>query len=255
MTNPDQAADTAWMREAFIDVQAELALKLRRAAQSIAHAGTQGGVTENHWIDVFCACLPKRYEVAAGFVIDCRGGRSDQIDLIVYDRHFTPTLLDQQQHRYVPAEAVYAVVEAKPHLDKNYLEYAGEKAASVRRLHRTSVQISHAGGTFPAKEPLPIVAGIVAPRSSWVDGLGESFRRHLPTAGLERLDCGCALDDGAFDLFDGTLQVQPASTALISFLFRLLAKLQSLGTVPAIDWRAYARVLDTVTDPQEALNT
>lgn len=243
MTGPEAVADMAWMREAFIDVQAELALKLKRAAQSIAHAGTQGGVTEDHWIEVLRAYLPKRYEVAAGFVIDSRGVRSQQIDLIVYDRHFTPTLLDQQQHRYVPAEAVYAVIEAKPHLDKNYLEYAGEKAASVRRLHRTSVQICHAGGTYPAKEPFPIVAGIVAPRSSWADGLGESFQRHLPVAGPERLDCGCALDDGAFDLFDGTLHLQPASTALISFLFRLLAKLQSLGTVPAIDWGAYARVL------------
>ena len=243
MTGPETVADMAWMREAFIDVQAELALKLKRAAQSIAHAGTQGGVTEDHWIEVLRAYLPKRYEVAAGFVIDSRGVRSQQIDLIVYDRHFTPTLLDQQQHRYVPAEAVYAVIEAKPHLDKNYLEYAGEKAASVRRLHRTSVQICHAGGTYPAKEPFPIVAGIVAPRSSWADGLGESFQRHLPVAGPERLDCGCALDDGAFDLFDGTLQLQPASTALIAFLFRLLAKLQSLGTVPAIDWGAYARVL------------
>ena len=243
MTGPEAVADMAWMREAFIDVQAELALKLKRAAQSIAHAGTQGGVTEDHWIEVLRAYLPKRYEVAAGFVIDSRGVRSQQIDLIVYDRHFTPTLLDQQQHRYVPAEAVYAVIEAKPHLDKNYLEYAGEKAASVRRLHRTSVQICHAGGTYPAQEPFPIVAGIVAPRSSWADGLGESFQRHLPVAGPERLDCGCALDDGAFDLFDGTLQLQPASTALIAFLFRLLAKLQSLGTVPAIDWGAYARVL------------
>ena len=243
MTGPEAVADMAWMREAFIDVQAELALKLKRAAQSIAHAGTQGGVTEDHWIEVLRAYLPKRYEVAAGFVIDSRGVRSQQIDLIVYDRHFTPTLLDQQQHRYVPAEAVYAVIEAKPHLDKNYLEYAGEKAASVRRLHRTSVQICHAGGTYPAKEPFPIVAGIVAPRSSWADGLGESFQRHLPVTGPERLDCGCALDDGAFDLFDGTLQLQPASTALIAFLFRLLAKLQSLGTVPAIDWGAYARVL------------
>ena len=243
MTGPEAVADMAWMREAFIDVQAELALKLKRAAQSIAHAGTQGGVTEDHWIEVLRAYLPKRYEVAAGFVIDSRGVRSQQIDLIVYDRHFTPTLLDQQQHRYVPAEAVYAVIEAKPHLDKNYLEYAGEKAASVRRLHRTSVQICHPGSTYPAKEPFPIVAGIVAPRSSWADGLGESFQRHLPVAGPERLDCGCALDDGAFDLFDGMLQLQPASTALIAFLFRLLAKLQSLGTVPAIDWGAYARVL------------
>ncbi len=241
----DKSADTAWMREAFVDVQAELELKLRRASQSIAHAGTQGSVNEDHWIEIFRSYLPKRYEVATGFVIDSRGSRSQQADVVVFDKHFTPTLLDQQNHRYVPAEAVYAVFECKPHIDKSYLEYAGDKAASVRKLHRTSVSISHAGGTFKPKEPFPIVAGILAPKSSWADGLGDTFKKNLPASTDERLDCGCALEDGAFDSFDGALKVAPREGALIFFLFRLLSKLQSLGSVPAIDWAAYAETLNT----------
>lgn len=236
---------TAWMRDAFTDVQAELALKLKRASQSIAHAGTQGAVVENHWIEVLRAYLPKRYEVASGIVIDSLGGRSRQVDIVVFDKHFTPTLLDQQQHRYIPAEAVYAVFESKPHIDKEYLEYAGANAAAVRRLHRTSVPVPHAGGVYKAKEPFPIVAGILAARADWADGLGESFRRHLPSDALHGLDCGCALAHGSFDTFDGGLMVRPPSGALLAFLFRLLAKLQSLGSVCAIDWSAYARVLES----------
>lgn len=243
MSEIPNVPDTSWMREAFLDVQAELRLKLKRAAQSIEHAGTQGGVTEDHWIEIFRSYLPKRYEVSAGFVIDSRGGRSQQMDIVIFDKHFTPTLLDQQQHRYIPAEAVYAVFESKPHIDKSYLEYAGEKAASVRKLHRTSIAIKHAGGTFPAKALFPITAGIVAPKSSWVDGLGDSFRKNLPPPGSEALDCGCALDDGAFDSFEGELRILPGEGALIHFLFRLLSKLQSLGTVPAIDWAAYAAII------------
>lgn len=235
-------ADTAWMREAFIDVQSELALKIKRASGSIAHPGTQGSVNEDHWIDVFRAYLPNRYEVATGFVIDSLGSRSDQMDLVIFDRHFTPTLLDQQKHRYIPAEAVYAVFECKPHFDKSYLEYAGQKAASVRKLHRTSVGIAHAGGTYAPKPPFPIIAGIVAPKASWADGLGKAFEKALP-AGDEILDCGCALEHGAFDTFEGGVKVAEADGALIYFLFRLLAKLQSLGTVPAIDWSAYAKVI------------
>ena len=235
--------DTAWLRDAFVGVQEELALKIRRAAQSIGHAGTQGSVNEDHWIEVFRAYLPDRYKVETGFVIDSAGGRSDQIDIIIFDRHFTPTLLDQQRHRYIPAEAVYAVFESKPHFDKSYLEYAGQKAASVRKLLRTSVPIAHAGGVFPAKPLFPLVAGLVAPRSSWADGLGATFQKNLPADADELLDCGCALDDGAFDTFDGLLTVCPSEGALIRFLFRLLSKLQSLGSVPAIDWSAYAAVI------------
>ncbi len=246
------SADLAWMRQAFMDVQTELAFKIKRASSSIGHSGTKGAVNEEHWLEIFRAYLPNRYQVASAFVIDSLGGRSQQIDLVVYDRHYTPTLLDQQSHRYIPAEAVYAVFECKPHLDKAYLEYAGEKAASVRKLHRTSVGITHAGGAYTPRAPFPIVAGILTARSSWVDGLADTFISHLPTETDEVLDCGCALEHGAFDRFDGDLAVRGPDGALIHFLFRLLGKLQSLGTVTAIDWSAYAAILDAVEDEPQA---
>jgi len=240
----NRVVGTAWMKDAFVDVQSELALKLKRAAQSIEHTGTHGSVNEDHWIDVFRAYLPNRYAVETGFVIDSLGNRSEQIDIVVFDPHFTPTLLDQQKHRYIPAEAVYGVFESKPHFDKGYLEYAGQKAASVRKLHRTSVAIAHAGGTYKPKEPFEIVSGIVAPKSSWADGLSESFRKNLSSNSEDRLDCGCALEDGAFDTFGGELKIVTRHRALIHFLFRLLSKLQSLGSVTAIDWSAYAAAIE-----------
>jgi hypothetical protein len=224
-------------------MQAELEIKLRRALKSIEHGGVKGAVNEDHWIDVFRAYLPNRYEVATGFVIDSKGNRSEQIDVVVFDRHFTPTLLDQQNHRYIPVEAVYAVFESKPHIDKSYLEYAGKKASSVRKLYRTSVEIAHAGGTFPPKPLFPIVAGIVALKAGWTDGLGTAFTSNLPDEEESRLQCGVALEDGAFDNFDSKLCIVPKNGALIYFLFRLLGKLQSLGTVPAIDWTAYASIM------------
>lgn len=239
-----QAGDTAWLAQSFRGVQNQLEGRLQLASDSIKHSGTQGDVTEGDWISAIRGYLPNRYQVEKAIVVDSLGQRSEQIDIVIFDRHFTPTLLDQQQHRYIPAEAVYAVFEAKPCIDKAYLEYASDKAASVRRLHRTSVQIAHAGGTFAPRKPFEIVAGIVAPRADWADGLGTSFREHLQRTGAGRLDCGCALAHGNFDLFaDGQLAVGPSDCALMRFLFRLLGKLQSLGTVTAIDWDAYARTI------------
>lgn len=64
-------------------------------------------------------------------------------------------------------ESVYAVIEAKQNLTRANIIYAGRKAASVRRLHRTSAPIVHAGGTYPiVREPFPIIAGIVSYTSS-----------------------------------------------------------------------------------------
>ena len=44
-------------------------------------------------------------------------------------------------------------------------------------------------------------------------------------------------------LYDGKIVICPPKNALSFFIFRLLQKLQSLGTVPAIDWNKYATVL------------
>ena len=235
--------DPTWLKNAFIGVQDELTVKLKNAAQSITHPTTQGNVTEQHWLDVLRSYLPNRYGVASAIVVDSTGARSEQIDIVIFDPHYTPTLLDQKQSRYIPAEAVYAVFEVKPHFDKAHVEYAAKKATSVRRLHRTSTRIVHASGEAPPRPLFPIVAGLLALRSSWTEGFGVAFQGCLPDGG-ERLDCGCALEHGAFDTFDSTLKVVPRDGALIYFLFRLLSKLQSLGTVSAIDWAAYAAMIN-----------
>lgn len=235
--------DVTWLREAFAQVQTNLRSQMALAAQSISHAGTMGSVNEEHWLDVFRSYLPNRYDVATGIVIDSQGNRSDQIDVVVFDRHFTPTLLDQKNHRYIPAEAVYAIFECKPTIDKGYIEYAENKAGSVRRMHRTSVAISHAGGVFDPKKPFRILAGLLAPQASWADGLGQAFRQNLTVDNASSLDCGCALEHGCFDFHDGKLLVTAEQGALMFFLFRLLSRLQTLGTVPAIDWAAYSRII------------
>lgn len=235
--------DVAWLRDAFAQVQTNLSSQMKLASQSISHAGVMGSVNEEHWLDVFRAYLPNRYDVATGIVIDSCGNRSDQIDVVVFDRHFTPTLLDQKNHRYIPAEAVYATFECKPAIDKEYIEYSQAKAASVRRMHRTSVPIAHAGGVFKPKEPFRILCGLLAPKAGWADGLGQAFRKNLGSEVLSKLDCGCALEHGSFDLFDGDLVVTTEQGAFMFFLFRLLSHLQSLGSVAAIDWSAYSRII------------
>lgn len=233
-----------FLRSAFASETDCLASQLA-SSDRIVHAGDRGEVNEQFFIDTFRRYLPNRYTVESAHVLDSHGNVSDSIDVVVFDRQYTPTLLDSDKHRYVPAEAVYAVFECKPLVDKGYLEYAADKAQSVRRLHRTSVGITHAGGTYPPKPLFPIVAGILAIRADWADGFGVTFReRHDELLGERILDCGLAVRSGAFDSFDGELKVHgSAEHSLPIFLFRLLHKLQSLGTVPAIDWNAYGSAL------------
>lgn len=113
------------------------------------HPGAKGNVSEGEWVALLQKHLPERYRVDNAFVIDSEGHISQQIDVVVYDRHFTPELYLQQGERLIPAESVYAVYEGKPNLSAEHVAYAREKVTSVRGLTRTSAPIYHAGGTFP----------------------------------------------------------------------------------------------------------
>lgn len=236
----------SFLRQAFAAEQEVLQLQLMLSNKSITHNGVMGDVNESHVIEVLRKYLPNRYAVERAIIIDSNGKTSDQIDIVIYDPQYTPTLLDQKNHRYVPAESVYAVFEVKPTINKDNLVYAANKAESVRKLERTSVPIAHAGGQYPKKKPFKIVSGIIASSMEWKEGFsGKSFREnHSELKDDKAIDCGLSLESGCFDVFDGELALESQlDNSLGYFIFRLLKHLNSLGTVPAVDWNKYAMVM------------
>lgn len=123
--------------------------------------------------------------------------------------------------------------------------YFRDKVASVRALHRTSLPIPHAGGTYPAR-PLPwIIGGIVTLESDWSPPLGDALTAAL-RKGTEqsRLDLGCVAAHGLFNREDiGRYVLVPHARRQQRFCLKLIARLQASATVPMIDVRAYARWL------------
>jgi len=233
------------LTEILDGLQARLEGELRGNRAAVTHPGARGEASEEDWLRVLHDHLPRRYQANRAFVIDSRGDCSDQIDIVIYDRQYSPFLYNQANQRYIPAESVYAIIEVKQDLTREHVLYAGEKAASVRRLHRTSATIPYAEGTYKAR-PLPrIVAGIVAYQSSWTPPFGEALRNALAELTADhQLDVGCALLHGVFEARypnnDGVeLAVAEGPRSLVQFLMRLLKQLQALATAPAIDYAAY----------------
>lgn len=237
------------MATAFRGLQREMATRLESTRQVVQHPVMKGDVSENAWLDHFQTYLPKRYTASRACVVDHRGATSDQIDIVIHDRHFSPFVLERDGARFVPAESVYCVIEVKQMLDRDNLLYAGKKAASVRALERTSQVIVHAGGTIASpKPPFAIPGGIVALDSGWAPSFGKTMVSALKElrAGAE-IQFGCVLQEGGFEVeygpADPKLVVSEKHDALIFTFLRLLSRLQKLGSVPAMDIDAYARVL------------
>jgi len=233
------------LTEILDGLQTRLEGELRGNRAAVTHPGARGEASEEDWLRVLKDHLPARYQADRAFVIDSNGACSEQIDIVIYDRQYSPFLYNQANQRYVPAESVYGVLEVKQELSRDHILYAGEKAASVRRLHRTSASIPYAGGAYEPR-PLPrVVAGLVTYQSSWNPAFGEPFRNALGELGPEaQLDVGCALVHGAFELTYRTghlieVAVAEGPRSLVQFLMRLLKQLQPLATAPAIDYAAY----------------
>lgn len=226
-------------------LQARLEGELRGNRAAVTHSSARGEASEEDWLRILNAHLPRRYQADRAFVIDSLGASSEQIDIVIYDRQYSPFLYNQANQRYVPAESVYGVLEVKQDLPRDHIRYAGEKAASVRRLHRTSAEIRHAGGTYAPRLLPRIAAGLLTYKSSWSPAFAAPFRSALEELGPEQqLDVGCALLDGAFEVAYPSncpleLSVAMGPRSLVQFLMRLLKQLQALATAPAIDYSAY----------------
>jgi hypothetical protein len=207
------------------------------------HPGTKGDASEKVWIELLQKYLPQRYQAETAHVVDSQGKFSDQIDVVVFDRQYSPFIFDYQGQKIIPAESVYGVFEAKQVINKDMIKYAQQKIASVRSLHRTSLPIPHAGGTYPAKPLAPIIGGILAFESDWNPALGESLIQALETAnGLLRLDLGCIAAHGTVSYNEKTesYELTHGGKPATAFLFELISRLQSSATVPMIDINAYA---------------
>ncbi|MGB7290998.1 MAG: DUF6602 domain-containing protein [Thermodesulfobacteriota bacterium] len=242
---------TAWSLTKLLEsLHDDIEQRLETARKTMANPGAKGDASEKIWIDLLNRYLPVRYRVEKAFIVDSNGAFSDQIDVVIFDRQYTPFIFYYEDQIIIPAESVYAVFETKQTINAEHIKYAQEKTASVRKLHRTTLPIPHAGGTYPAKkiEIIPIYGGILTFESDWQPAFGQPLSDALDKDKEEgRLDIGCVAAHGYFclDQQTGHYETHTGGKPATSFLFKLISQLQFSGTVPMIDIQAYAKWLMT----------
>ena len=158
---------------------------------------------------------------------------------------YSPFIFKYEEQIIIPAESVYAAFEAKQSINAAHIDYAQKKVASLRRLHRTSLPIPHAGGTYPPKPLAHILGGILTFDSEWNPPLGRSLTAAISAAPEDRLDLGCVAAHGIFTCDDARHHaVIAGGKPATAFVLELIARPQDGATVPMIDTRAYARWLE-----------
>ena len=241
----DYMSEKRKLTELFAALQKEMIAKADFST-AVNHPVDKGDNSEANWINWFNTYFPQRYRAVKATVFDSRGNMSDQIDIVLYDAQYSYLGFNENDILYVPAESVYAVFEVKQILNKGNMEYAGEKAESVRKLYRTSTEIPYAKGKYPPKQLHRILAGILVIESGWKSPYSKPFKKCIDAySEMQQIDCGCILTEGSFfyDYEKGVLNTSIKEEALVYFFLNFLILLQDIGTVPAIDLAEYAKVL------------
>ncbi len=230
------------LKNIFLGLQDSMRARLSLNRRTLHHPVAKGDASELEWIELLSTYLPARYKVDKAFVIDHRGQISEQIDIVIFDRHFSPFLFRQNGQTFVPAESVYAILEVKQELNNYYIDYAAKKIASVRRLTRTSAPIIDCGIARDPR-PLPHILGGFVSLAGNVTSACEEKLLSLKT--LRRIDLGCSLESQSFyvDYSKPIIQKSTTDNSLVFFFLKLLAQLQKAGTVPPMEVDKYAASL------------
>lgn len=220
--------------------------EILQESKQISHPVGNGNNSEGGWKGFLNEILPKKYGISNGFVIDHEGSISEQIDIIIYDNLYSPYIISSGSgDKYIPAEAVYAIVEIKPTITKAYLKYANDKVESVKKLKRTVRGVTVAGIRKP-KQKLTNILGLLLTKESNITK-DDTIKRYLEE--YTNINLLCALNKYTIfcDRTANTIKVEKVNEneALLGLYFYLNNELYELGTVAGIDIREYANALDS----------
>lgn len=95
------------------------------------HRGTEGGFREEVWKELFEQIIPKKFVIEQSvFIIDSFGNYSREVDLAIFDETYTPYIFRKGRLRFIPIEAVAAVIECKSNSVRNLDEWLN----SIKKL-------------------------------------------------------------------------------------------------------------------------
>ena len=80
------------LNKLFLSLQEQLIGKMLTSRRFVHHEPTKGAAAEQNWLAMLNAYLPQRYKADSAFVVDSRGKLSEQIDIVIYDRQYSPLI-------------------------------------------------------------------------------------------------------------------------------------------------------------------
>ena len=99
------------IRNNYRKLERELVTQL---SYQVEHDVTTGTNREEIWVDFFERIIPKKFNIARlVFIIDSNSECSKEVDIAIDDEQYTPYIFNYGNIKFIPLEAVAAVVQCK----------------------------------------------------------------------------------------------------------------------------------------------
>ena len=100
------------IKENYLKMERELVTQLNYDVTN--HQLTAGSYREEIWVNFFGRIVPKKFNIARSvFIIDSNQNVSKEVDIAIYDEQYTPYIFNYGLIKFIPVEAVAAVVQCK----------------------------------------------------------------------------------------------------------------------------------------------
>jgi len=130
------------IKENYLKMERELVTQLNYDVTN--QQATAGSYREEIWADFFRRIVPKKFNIARSvFIIDSKENISKEVDIAIYDEQYTPYIFNYGLIKFIPIEAVAAVVQCKSrYLDSNVLEDWADSIDSLKTSNDSIVRLA-----------------------------------------------------------------------------------------------------------------
>lgn len=159
--------------------QAEETIVKQLHMEHTLHGGTAGSMREDVWKGLFEMIVPKKFVMEQSvFIIDSKEGISHEVDLAIVDETYTPYIFHYGRLKFIPIEAVAAVVECKSsELPKDSLQTWCDSIAALKTADKSIARLASmiAIGPVPTQKSTRPIRILCAMTSSGVEAVQDLF--------------------------------------------------------------------------------
>ena len=125
----------------FDSIARKLEIDFDYLSSQVEHRQSKGRIRELEIVEEFFRLyMPQTVGIGHGEIVATTGDVSNEADIVFYQAHGCPTLIEKSGYQVFPCECVHGLVEVKSHLDGTELRDAFKKITRIKQFPKSAFE-------------------------------------------------------------------------------------------------------------------